>query len=417
MNSNNPLENRIVNALKNIEEKTNNFPKTNEINLFENYLDSIFFNLEYSNYLKNQKKLNEFQKHFDEYFQTFTISVQNREIAVNLYGMSGLLLACNILYKNNCLTNVKYSQSKDFTELLLKVAIEQQKRNNYDLFSGSVGNIMVAVSLIEKHEIVEYENSFIDYFKVLEKTAISDKNSNGLKWYSLHPIYKTEIYNLGLSHGFISIVAVLCKIAEKFTDNVQLQTKCKDLLQKITSFVLSNEINFEKHNSFFPMYSLDSFENKIYSSRLAWCYGDLGIAITLLRAAKVLNDKLLNEKAVKILIKNTERKDYKINNIFDLWFCHGTSGIAYMFKKSYELTKNELFKETTEFWISETLNMLEYEDYFEYTLKKNPTANKNNYSSKNSLSLITGYSGIGLVLCSFLYPDFNNSWDEIFLLS
>jgi hypothetical protein len=74
-----------------------------------------------------------------------------------------------------------------------------------------------------------------------------------------------------------------------------------------------------------------------------------------------------------------------------------------------ETCRNE-FKDTTSYWIQQTLNFSCFED----GLAGYKTWEKDGW--KCSYSLLEGISGIGLVLLSYL-ENSQQTWDEIFLLS
>ena len=81
-----------------------------------------------------------------------------------------------------------------------------------------------------------------------------------------------------------------------------------------------------------------------------------------------------------------------------------------IYRRMYLETKLNEFKEATDFWIRQTLNLSRFEDGlagFKTYLRD---------ERKNDYSLLMGISGIGLVLISFLSEDMQ-TWDEMFLLS
>lgn len=285
------------------------------------------------------------------------------------------------------------------------------------MFSGSVGNVN-AVSSIANELDKTQEKLLIEYLKILENTADFELSCDGYKWKSYNFLTKEYVYNLSLSHGIMSIVALLCKILEKYSSNLETKEYSERIIRKSINYILSNEIDFEKYKSHFPNLSIDYYNNKrLFGSRLAWCYGDLGIAYTLLRAAIVLDDKILLNKSITILLDCAKRISYIENNIFDPWFCHGTSGIAYIFKKSFEKTNIEDFNISANFWLSETINMLSI-NYKDYIFDKHPNLKKDFFKDKKySNSIIEGYTGIAMVLRSFLSAEQDCKWEQFFLLN
>ncbi|MDD2385838.1 MAG: hypothetical protein PHP52_03550 [Bacteroidales bacterium] len=381
--------------------------------LFGWNLDRIIFQLVSNSYIKNE--IHESDNSFDKYFMSFYNDLLYNKNSMNFAGVSGVVWATNYLLKKKCILNPKYSISEDFAKTILECAIKMQEDNIYDLFSGSIGNVMTFTSVVNDFND-DNTKHILDYLTILEKSADYDNSSDGLKWISYHLTRKEKIYNLGLSHGNASVIAILCKFIETINNEV-IQKKTKSMLLKSINYMLSNEIDYSKYNCHFPNYSVEYYKGKIARSRLAWCYGDLGIAYTLLRASKCLNDNKLYDKSIRILIDASNRTDYTYNSIYNPWFCHGTAGNAHIFRKTYELTRESIFRNSANFWINETIKMIE-NDYEDYVFIKVPSLKKDFFLNieKDSNSILEGYPGIGLVLLGFLYND-DCEWDECFLLS
>ena len=72
---------------------------------------------------------------------------------------------------------------------------------------------------------------------------------------------------------------------------------------------------------------------------MAWCYGDLGIAIALYHANQILNNEEVEREYIELLHKSLKRKDKSISMVEDISVCHGSFGLALIFKKFYDRTK------------------------------------------------------------------------------
>ena len=143
---------------------------------------------------------------------------------------------------------------------------------------------------------------------------------------------------------------------------------------------------------------------------MAWCYGDLGIGIALLQVRKILEKKEYEKKGLEILLKSTQRRNYNETLVTDAGICHGSAGIALIFRRMYYEIGRKEFKEATQYWINQTLHFSRFED----GLAGYKTYIKDGW--KNDYSLLMGISGVGLVLLSYLEND-KQDWDEMFLLS
>jgi len=118
---------------------------------------------------------------------------------------------------------------------------------------------------------------------------------------------------------------------EKFKDEVDLA-----ILAGACQYIMGHCYE-EPTQSFFPNIVLakPSKEENKKQSRLAWCYGDLGTTYTLLKAARAINNEQLEQQALYILKKSTERKSIESSLVKDAGVCHGAFGIALIYHHLY----------------------------------------------------------------------------------
>jgi lantibiotic modifying enzyme len=306
------------------------------------------------------------------------------------------------------MTHINISQYSDYdTEDLLcqfDAILEPSfynsiKNKNYDYLHGALGYIMFFLNR-NNHSADIYTH----LIKYLERTSIiyDDK----LKWISkkLYIEPPLSIYDISLSHGSASIIAILIKLFE-------LKIADKNIVEKLiigaVNYILSLEMDVAKYKSFFPFF-MNEIEHttELTKSRLGWCYGDLGIGVTLWRAGMALNINEWVEKSLNILLyAANQRRNLENNYVTNYGFCHGTVGIGHIFYRMWKNTSIIDFKKAADFWFKQTVAMLEID-----------TINGELNMSNIDISLITGLSGIGLALVSYL-ENINPSWDEVFLLS
>ena len=93
----------------------------------------------------------------------------------------------------------------------------------------------------------------------------------------------------------------------------------------------------------------------------------------------------------------------------DCGICHGSAGVAMMFRRFYLETQEKIFHDAWIHWINFTLNFKRFDD----GLAGFKTFESGEW--KNDFSLLTGISGIGLALLSFVRDD-SQEWDELFLM-
>ena len=165
--------------------------------------------------------------------------------------------------------------------------------------------------------------------------------------------------------------------------------------------------------SYFPVWINEKNNTPSESSRLAWCYGDLGISMALYQVSKVTDNKILEKLAIEVLLNASNRRNLVSEQVIDAGLCHGTAGIAHIFNRMYRNTGIEKFKETSDFWIEETLKMAKFDD----GLAGYKAWHTEKYGGwVNEYGLLEGIAGIGLALISAV-SDIEPKWDECLLLS
>ena len=270
----------------------------------------------------------------------------------------------------------------------------------YDYLNGNLGLANYFISTNQTKPL----SNLVDE---LHKNAIQDSISGGIKWKSnTQHKENTYDYNISLSHGMSSIIVMLSKI---YNMGIQ-EAKCKQMINNATRYILSQKLPEGKHLSLFGTMALESLKF-FNNSRLGWCYGDLCVAIALWRASIALNSKDLFDKSQEIFLHASKRRSLKQNNIMDACFCHGSSGIAYIFNKIYGYTNKTEYKDAADYWINITL-MQSCSGHYPAGYRK--WQGDNNYISE--YGILEGIAGIGLSLLSFVSHNMFD-WDDCLLLS
>lgn len=289
---------------------------------------------------------------------------------------------------------------EDIDDLLIKKIKIDIKNKNIDLLYGLIGSGVYFLSRKSNNRQIEYIDKIIEGL-----ISISEKDiKNRMIWKSFFDVQNgKERYDLGLAHGNSSVIVFLSKCLQ-----LSKSEKIEVLLRNLIGFMFDN-VNPEGSYSVFPNWTLlpEDLKNK---SRLAWCYGDLGISMALYQAGKALKDTEIINKSVNICLSTTNRKSHDETAIKDAGICHGSSGLAYMYNIMYNNTGNKEFKKASEYWLNETINLAKFDDGLAGYKVWTDEGYKVNYA------LLEGISGIGLVFLSFLTNEIS-SWDRALLLS
>lgn len=278
-------------------------------------------------------------------------------------------------------------------------------KDNYDFLHGVVGigfyflkhyKYRPQVSLVQIKRILDY----------LESSAIYEEDGK-YKWTMIDTYDDNKVKtNISLSHGMASIVIFLSRTLHLgiIEDNIALVKLLKGALK----FVLAQQIDHSEYGSYFPNLALESIPT-IVRSRLAWCYGDLGIAMALWQAGNALKDQDAIDFAKKILKFSATRTNLVQASVHDAGLCHGAAGVAQVFlRMGKEMQLPELYK-AYEYWKDITLRMGSHQDgvggYKAFRAKEDEWIAFS--------SVLEGAAGIGFTLLS----EVNSDWDEILLLS
>lgn len=319
-------------------------------------------------------------------------------------GIAGMGWLLNYFYRFGYLGKDSMSWMPFVDCFLAKWMLEEVDNDNYDFLYGAGGVAFYFINRLQNKETEIYLEQFVN---LLCKKCIDNKDGSK-KWISTLDDKKTKRgYNIGLSHGIASIINILCKI---YLNDI-CPNQCKELIIGAISYVRKQKLPEGLYNSLFSNWALES-TNQLCGSRLAWCYGDLGIAVTFWNASQILNDKDLEKESIEILIHSSKRKDLTKNFVSDAGICHGTSGISHIFRRMYFNTNILEFNDTANYWIGKTLELTKLDNGFaEYKV----WYQTNNRGSKPFLGLLEGVSGIGLALLSNISKD-TPIWDECLLL-
>jgi lantibiotic modifying enzyme len=315
-------------------------------------------------------------------------------------GISGLAWTCEHLERYKFIDREGISFINDLEPHLLSRMEKEFGNKHYDFLHGGMG---VSYYFLSKRIPNKKKNKSL--YSWLQEMAIECEDGS-LKWESKLSDTGRTGFNICLSHGMSSIVVVLTKLVKQYPHIAEMKVALLKTIQYILQQQLPNPTA-----SCFPSYSLESDEIP-HQSRLAWCYGDLGVTQAILQAAKALGNKSHENEAMKILLHNCNRKDLEKNFVRDAGICHGASGISHIFNRLYANTKMDVFKDTSIYWMGKTIEMDQFSDGL--AGYKSWRGDKDGW--ENSYSLLGGITGIGLSMLSQLNPDLMN-WDECLLLS
>lgn len=300
-----------------------------------------------------------------------------------------------LLYQLAKEKHIDIADYKDIIEEIDEIIAEHLNDNlemdHVDILHGAMG---MALYFLEKGASTYAE-------KVIDRLNITAKREENRCYWSTFDFFKTKAYKIdfGLAHGNAGIQYFLGKCLKH---NIQTDT-CKELLEESLNFYRHNTQELGVIKSYYPTMLLeDDYRNgttKPETSRVAWCYGDLGILHTHLLLADVLQDDALQEETMTKLKQVAGRRLVAETMHHDAGLCHGTAGLALLFKNSYDRTGEIAFRETAEYWLQKT---------YDYKTGADSEIGYCLYDGgerkENDSSLLEGLSGVAAAYLATLSP-------------
>lgn len=301
-------------------------------------------------------------------------------------GLTGLCIGIELLERDGLLDNIGDNLYKH-AQPLLSTYLNKLLNNNIDFLHGAVGIAFYFLRHIKHSEfaIEQIESAINALYNQMK--ACRNANTAPLLFYNGD---NQLIPNISLSHG-LSSVAILFSRAYEYIDNPISKEKCYALLNDFYGYLQTQLMNPDIYGSF--TLAVPKGFGKAFKSRLAWCYGDIGVAMAL----KELGDALGNvqcqntAKSINQYIV-TNRLAAIENGVKDGGLCHGVSGIA-QYLKSLSNSDDE-YDKSIQYWenilgtfATKTYDCIEYGRY-------NPRTN----TFDHCLNFLEGDSGIGMHL-------------------
>jgi class I lanthipeptide synthase len=154
-------------------------------------------------------------------------------------------------------------------------------------------------------------------------------------------------YNVGVAHGVPGVMALLAAscaagVAER---------EARPLLAAALAWLLAQRLPPEA-GSIFPYSVAPGVEPS--TTRLAWCYGDLGIAAALLAAARFAAEPAWEREALAIARAAAARPPATAG-VPDAGLCHGAAGVAHLFNRLFQASGEPALAAAARTWFGEAL--------------------------------------------------------------
>jgi hypothetical protein len=149
-------------------------------------------------------------------------------------------------------------------------------------------------------------------------------------------------------------------------------------------------------------------------SRLAWCYGDLGVAVVLLAAARCAGRPEWESEALRIA-RQAARWSPERNGVVDACLCHGAAGAAHLFNRLWQASGDPELAATARYWVEQALQ-LRRSDRGIAGFAALFDVKDGQEQWLDDPGLLLGPAGIGLALLASATPT-EPAWDRSLLVS
>ena len=285
---------------------------------------------------------------------------------------------------------------------LVAAGLASQRWKEFDLIRGITG---LGVYLLERRRPLD------DVVTALERTSV--ETPNGHTWWvdpTTVPKERAELfpqgyYDVGLAHGQAGVVAVLAAALASGTESA------RPLLESTLKWLRAQRLPEGVGPGRFPL--LFGPDQQPSGGRMAWCYGDIGVAIALLAAGRALGDEEVVEEARTLSLECADRPMGHAG-VLDPSLCHGSSGLSLLFARLAHGLGEERLADASRAWGRVILDQRvagEPVGGIQYSM---PIEGTDDRGLQPRAGLLEGAAGAGLTLLA-LTSDRAPDWDVLFL--
>jgi hypothetical protein len=144
--------------------------------------------------------------------------------------------------------------------------------------------------------------------------------------------------------------------------------------------------------------------------RVAWCYGDLGVAVALMSAASATGRDDWRAHALE-LAHGMAARPFEASAVIDAGLCHGAAGVAHLFNRLSQATGDAELARAAATWFDRTLAMRSAQPIAGFP-RGMPVDGVMTWEP--APDLLTGATGVALALHAAISP-IEPAWDQLLL--
>jgi lantibiotic biosynthesis protein len=340
-----------------------------------------------------------------EYLSRAIALVADKPTAASLYaGLAGVGWA--LAHLQSLLPDLRDAEqdAADIDEALLNHLRPSPSQADYDLIGGLVGFGVYALERLPRPAAAACLERIVHH---LGETA--QLKGAGISWWTnpdwlpaeTREKYPGGYYNLGLAHGVPGVIGLLGSVCARRLEAV----KAGAFLEGAVRWLLAHD-----GSQGLPYWTeAGSTEDK---SRLAWCYGDPGVAASLLWAAKLLRNPHWESRA-RAIARRAAQRSFEDSGVKDVGLCHGAAGLGHLFNRMFQATADPLLAQAARRWFERALDMRQPGQGIGGYLTWSPGGN-GKPSWLPETGFLTGAAGIALALLAAT-TEIEPAWDRVLM--
>jgi lantibiotic biosynthesis protein len=303
----------------------------------------------------------------------------------------------------------------DRIDLLLIKSLNPAKwGGHYDLISGLVGMGIYALHRLPRKSAQRH------LWQIVHKLdSWSEETSSGVTWHTpgrlLHRTRQRDapegLYDLGLAHGVSGVISLLAQVVRSGIEAELAET----LLRGAVRWVFLQNLSADKA-AIFPTLIIPG--HPPMDGTLAWCYGDLGVAVALFHAGRALGESEWERAALQTVHHAAEQSEEALKTRTSAAFCHGHVGIAHIFNRFFQATGDNTCRDAARWWFQKSIEdqKNDGEGIAGFISSIPDPENTEINTWPNNPSLLNGAAGIAAALLASV-SDVEPVWDSLFLLN
>ena len=298
------------------------------------------------------------------------------------------------------------SLTAELDEVLVDHVTRRPWRRDFDLVGGLAGFGLYGV-LRRDDEVGRTVVAEV----VARLSELAERAGDGITWFTpveFLPPHQAErfpggYHNLGLAHGVPGVIGFLAQAAALGDQ------RAESLCAAAVDWLAWQRLPPDAGGGYATTMELGTGQEELSPARLAWCYGDPGVASALLVAGQALRRDDWIATAADLALGAASRPA-EFSGVLDAGICHGAAGLALVFHRFHHATGNTVFAEAAAGWYRRVLEM------------RRPGDGVGGYRTweppgwVDDPGLLTGAAGVALALLAAgdpVAPD----WDRLLLLS